>query len=75
MLQTEMESPAPTASLASPTWRWRSVADDIKDALGEALGDFDNDGHMDVVMNTNPGDCLQRGHARPSICSQATRWS
>jgi hypothetical protein len=32
-------------------------ADDIKDGRGMALGDFDNDGDLDIVMNTNPGDC------------------
>jgi hypothetical protein len=31
-------------------------ADDIKDGRGVACGDFDNDGDLDIVMNTNPGD-------------------
>jgi hypothetical protein len=34
-------------------------ADDVKDARGMAIADFDNDGDYDVVINTNPGDCGQ----------------
>jgi enediyne biosynthesis protein E4 len=36
-------------------------ADDISDGRGVALGDFDNDGDLDIVMNTNPGDCGKTG--------------
>ena len=35
-------------------------ADDIKDARGMAIADFDCDGDYDIVVNTNPGD---RGRA------------
>ena len=31
-------------------------ADDIKDVRGMAVADFDNDGALDIVMNSNPGD-------------------
>jgi enediyne biosynthesis protein E4 len=31
-------------------------ADDIRDGRGAAFGDIDNDGDLDIVMNTNPGD-------------------
>lgn len=36
-------------------------ADDIKDARGMAIADFDNDGDYDIVVNTNPGDCGKPG--------------
>lgn len=32
-------------------------ADDVKDARGMAVADFDNDGDLDIVINHNPGDC------------------
>ncbi len=31
-------------------------ADDIKDARGLAVADYDNDGDLDIIINNNPGD-------------------
>jgi hypothetical protein len=46
---------------ASGTLRFSDVAmatgaDDIRDARGMAVADFDNDGDLDIVINNNPGD-------------------
>jgi len=42
-------------------------ADDIKDVRGMAVADFDNDGALDIVMNTNPGDSGDVTRARPTL--------
>ena len=58
-------------------------ADDAKDARGMAVADFDNDGDLDIVINTNKGDIEQEsvppallrndiGQARNSIVFQLT---
>jgi len=35
-------------------------ADDIKDARGVAIADFDNDGDLDIAINNHPGDLVER---------------
>lgn len=42
-------------------------ADDIKDTRGMAYADFDNDGALDIVTNTNPGDSGDASKARPAL--------
>lgn len=42
-------------------------ADDIKDARGAAVADFDNDGDLDIVVNTNPGDCGKDEEGVPPV--------
>jgi enediyne biosynthesis protein E4 len=42
-------------------------ADDIKDVRGMAVADFDNDGALDIIMNTNPGDSGDPTKARPAL--------
>ena len=42
-------------------------ADDIKDARGLAIADFDNDGALDIVTNNNPGDSGDPSKARPAL--------
>jgi hypothetical protein len=42
-------------------------ADDIKDVRGMAVADFDNDGALDIIMNTNPGDSGDPAKARPAL--------
>lgn len=42
-------------------------ADDIKDVRGMAIADFDNDGALDIVMNSNPGDSGDATRARPTL--------
>ncbi|HVS82118.1 MAG TPA: CRTAC1 family protein [Pyrinomonadaceae bacterium] len=42
-------------------------ADDIKDTRGMAIADFDNDGALDIITNTNPGDSGDVSKARPAL--------
>ncbi len=42
-------------------------ADDIKDARGMAVADFDNDGDLDIIVNNNPGDSGDIEKARPTL--------
>jgi len=42
-------------------------ADDIKDVRGMAIADFDNDGALDIIMNSNPGDSGDAAKARPAL--------
>jgi hypothetical protein len=42
-------------------------ADDIKDVRGMAVADFDNDGALDIIMNSNPGDSGDATKARPAL--------
>jgi hypothetical protein len=42
-------------------------ADDIKDVRGMAIADFDNDGALDIIMNSNPGDSGDSSKARPAL--------
>lgn len=42
-------------------------ADDIKDARGLAIADFDNDGALDIVTNNNPGDSGDASKAHPTL--------
>jgi hypothetical protein len=42
-------------------------ADDIKDDRGVATADFDNDGDLDIFINTNPGDSGDPAKAHPVL--------
>jgi hypothetical protein len=42
-------------------------ADDIKDARGVAIADFDNDGALDIVINNSTGDSGDASKARPAL--------
>jgi len=42
-------------------------ADDIKDTRGMAVADVDNDGALDIITNTNPGDSGDASKARPAL--------
>lgn len=42
-------------------------ADDIKDSRGVATADFDNDGDLDIVVSTNPGDLERAARVTPTL--------
>lgn len=42
-------------------------ADDIRDARGLAIADFDNDGALDIATNNNPGDSGDASKARAML--------
>ena len=42
-------------------------ADDVKDVRGMAIADFDNNGALDIIMNSNPGDSGDAAKARPAL--------
>jgi len=50
------EGVAPNGTLQFTDVAMASGADDIRDSRGIAAADFDNDGHLDIVVNNNPGD-------------------
>lgn len=41
--------------------------DDIKDSRGVATADFDNDGDLDLVVSTNPGDLNRAAAVTPTL--------
>lgn len=41
--------------------------DDIKDSRGVVTADFDNDGDLDIVVSTNPGDLKRAARVTPTM--------